>query len=232
LVSEIEMKVLLVSDSEELSRTIPLVLKVRWPNLSLLCTSEARECLQLIHREQPCVAMLHLDSGPEDCFALISEIRSFSNVPLIVISQRDDVMDKVRALETGADEWIVQSSVPMEFIAKVNALLRRCPSPNNSCVLSYLGGELSIDSCKHLVSVLGKQVKLTPIEYKILLQLAQNEGRIVSKEALVRTVWGPGYSADPECLKKYIYRLRCKVEEDPAAPRIVLTERGVGYFIA
>ena len=226
------MKVLLVSDSEELSRTIPLVLRVRWPNLSFFCTSEARECLQLIHREQPCIALLHLDSGPEDCFDLISQIRSFSDVPLIVISQSDDVMDKVRALEMGADEWILQSAVPMEFIAKVNALLRRCQSNADSCLLSFLDGKISIDSCRHQVSVSGKQVKLTPMEYKILLQLAHGEGRIVSREDLVRTVWGPSYGDYVECLKKYIYRLRCKMEEDPATPKIVLTERGVGYFIA
>jgi DNA-binding response OmpR family regulator len=226
------MKVLLVSDSEELSKTIPLVLKVRWPNLSLLCTGEARECLQLIHREQPCLTMLHLDSRPADCFALISEIRSFSDVPLIVISEREDVMDKVRALEMGADEWILQSSVPMEFIAKVNALLRRCHSNLDRCSLSFLDGKLSIDPCKRQVSVSGKEVKLTPMEYKILLQLAHGEGRIVSREDLVRTVWGPGYTDYVECLKKYIYRLRCKIEEDPATPRIVLTERGVGYFLA
>ena len=223
---------LLVSESQELSKTIPLVLKVRWPNLSLFCTSEAGECLQLIHREQPCLALLHLDSEPEGCFALISEIRSFSDVPLIVLSQRDDVMDKVRALEMGADEWILQSSVPMEFIAKVNALLRRCQSNIDSCSLSFLDGKLSIDPCKRQVSVSGKEVKLTPMEYKILLQLAHGEGRIVSKEDLVRTVWGPSYVAYSECLKKYIYRLRCKIEEDPATPRMVLTERGVGYFLA
>jgi len=226
------MKVLLVSDSEELSKTIPLVLKVRWPNLSLFCTGEARECLQLIHREQPCLALLHFDSRAEDCFNRISEIRGFSDVPLIVISQRDDVMDKVRALEMGADDWIVQSSVPMEFIAKVNALLRRCQSPDTSCLFSFLDGKLYIDSCKRQVSVLGKEVKLTPNEYKILWHLAQNEGRIVSKESLVRNIWGPGYTDYVECLKKHVYRLRCKIEEDPAVPRIVLTERGVGYSLA
>jgi DNA-binding response OmpR family regulator len=228
----IEMKVLLVTDSEELCKTIPLVLKVRWPNLTLFRTGEATESLQLIHREQPDIAMLHLDSGPEDCFDLISQIRGFSDVPLVVISQRDDVMDKVRALETGADEWIAQSSVPMEFIAKVNALLRRCRAPSSSCVLSFLDGKLSMDCCTRQVCVLGKAVKLTPIEYKILWQLAQNEGSVVSREALIRGVWGPSYNADPEFLKKHIYRLRSKVEEDPAAPKILLTERGVGYIIA
>ena len=120
----------------------------------------------------------------------------------------------------------------MEFIAKVNALLRRCQSNIDSCSLSFLGGRLSIDPCKRQVTVSGKEVKLTPMEYKILLLLAHGEGRIVSKEDLVRTVWGPSYVAYSECLKKYIYRLRCKIEEDPAAPKILLTERGVGYFLA
>jgi DNA-binding response OmpR family regulator len=228
----VEMKVLVVTGSEELLKTVPVVLKVRWPNLTLFHSSEAGESLQLIHREQPDIAMLHLDSGPEDCFDLISQIRGFSDVPLVVISQRDDVMDKVRALETGADEWIVQSSVPMEFIAKVNALLRRCRAPSSSCVLSFLDGKLSMDCCTRKVCVLGKMVKLTPIEYKILWQLAQNEGSVVSREALIRGVWGPRYAADPEFLKRHIYRLRSKVEEDPAAPKILLTERGVGYIIA
>ena len=226
------MKVLLFSDSGELSKTIPIVLGVRWPNLSLFHTGEGRECLQLIHREQPYIALLHLDSRPDECFNLISQIRSFSDVPIIVISQRDDVMDKVRALEMGADEWIVQSSVPMEFIAKVNALLRRCRPASSTCVLSFLDGKLSIDCCTHQVFVLGKSVKLTPIEYKIMLKLAQNEGSVVSREVLINTVWGPNYGASPEFLKKYIYRLRCKVEADPADPKVLLTDRGVGYMVA
>lgn len=226
------MKVLLFSESRELCTTIPVILKVRWPSLSLFDTSQAKECLQLIHREQPCVVLLDFDSEPEVCFDLISKIRSFSDAVLIVIGQRDDIMDKVRALEMGADEWIVRSSVPMEFIAKVNALLRRYPLASNSRLLSFLDGRLTVHLGTHQVYLLGKQVKLTPIEYKILCQLAQHEGNVVSREALLRAVWGPNYEADPEYLKKYIYRLRCKVEEDPAAPRIVLTERGVGYIMA
>jgi len=226
------VKVLLFSESGELRTTIPIILRVRWPSLSLFCASEAGECLQLIHREEPWVVLLDFDSEPELCFDLISKIRSFSDVLLIVISQRDDTMDKVRALEMGADDWIVQSSVPMEFIARVNALLRRCPLPSNSRLLSFLDGRLTVNLCTHQVHLLGKQVKLTPIEYKILWQLAQHEGNVVSRETLLRAVWGPNYEADPEYLKKYIYRLRCKVEEDPAAPRVVLTERGVGYIMA
>jgi len=230
------MKVLLVSGSEDLSQTISVILKVRWPNLSLVRTSEASASLQLIHREQPDIAMVHLPERSEgsaslDCFDLISQIRGFSDVPLIVISQGDDVIDKVRALETGADDWIVQSSVPMEFIAKVNAILRRCSPYSSSCVSCFFNGKLSIDYATRKVCVLGKLVKLTPIEYKILCQLIRNVGSVVGRADLINSVWGPDYQAAPEFLKKYIHRLRSKVEEDPAIPQMVLTERGVGYII-
>ncbi len=225
------MKVLLVGGSEDLSQTISVILKVRWPNLSLVHTSEASASLQLIHSEQPDIAMLHLDSAPLDCFDLISQIRGFSDVPLIVISQSDDVVDKVRALEMGADDWICPACVPMEFIAKVNAILRRCSPSSSSCVSCFFNDKLSIDYATRKVCVLGKPVKLTPIEYKILCQLIRNEGSVVSRADLIHSVWGPNYETAPEFLKKYIHRLRSKVEEDPAIPQMVLTERGVGYII-
>jgi len=105
---EEEVKVLVASDSKDLSQTISLILKVRWPELSLVHATEAREGLDLIRREQPDIVMLHLPersegSPPMDCFDLISRIRSFSDVPIIVLSQSDDVVDKIRALEMGAD---------------------------------------------------------------------------------------------------------------------------------
>ncbi|GAH79867.1 unnamed protein product, partial [marine sediment metagenome] len=170
------MKVLVASDSKDLCQTISLILKVRWPELSLVQATEAREGLDLIHREQPDIVMLHLPersegSPPLDCFDLISQIRSFSDVPLIVLSQSDDVVDKVRALEMGADDWIAPSSIPMEFIAKVTAILRRCSANAKEQGASFLDGKLSINYVSRAVCVLGKPVKLTPIEYKLLYQL-------------------------------------------------------------
>jgi len=225
------MRVLVVADSEELAQTISVVLKVRWPQLSLFQASEARLSVDVIHREKPDLVMVDLDSAAVDGFDLISQIRGFCDVPLIVLSQRDDVMDKVRALEMGVDEWIARSSVPMEFIAKVNAILRRCSSLSNRPASSFLNGKLSVDYATRRVTVLGRPVKLTPIEYKILCQLVRNEGSVVSHSNLLHTVWGPNYGADPEFVKKYIYRLRGKVEEDPADPQMILTERGVGYIL-
>ena len=228
------MKILFVGDSERLLQTVSVILKVRWPELSLVHATEIREAIELVYKEQPDIVMLHHPEPGEgstsvDCFELISQIRSFSDIPIVVLSDSDDVIDKVKALEMGADDWFIRSYGPMEFTAKVNAVLRRCLSHDDKLISCFINDNLSINYATHEVCVLGKQVKLTSIECKILSQLVNNEGRIVSCTELLHSGWGPDYRADPEFLKKYIYRLRSKIEEDPAKPQIILTERGMGY---
>lgn len=229
------MKVLIVSHSQDLSQGVSSILKVRWPDLTLVYTSEPGESLELTHAEEPDIVMFHLPepgegASPSDHFDFIGRIRSFSDVPLIVISQSNDVTDKVRALETGADDWISPSSVPMEFIAKVNAILRRC-SLNGHEVFSFLNGRLSINLATREVRILGHPVKLTPIQYKLLCHLIKNQGRVCTSAELLQHVWGPSYSDDRELLKLSVYRLRSKIEEDPSNPEIIFNERGIGYVI-
>jgi DNA-binding response OmpR family regulator len=244
------MKVLVVSYSQDLSQVISPILKVRWPDLSLVHANEAKEGLELIHRERPDIVMFHISERSEgpvltqhpehrvlgegvpplDCFDLISQIRSFSGVPLIVISQSEDVMDKVKALEMGADDWVSPPFIPMEFIAKVNAIVRRS-FPNNHAVSFFLHGKLSINHATRRVRISGKPVKLTPIQYKLLCHLMENQGRVCSSTELLQHVWGPSYGDEKELLKLSIYRLRSKVEEDPSNPEIIFNERGIGYVI-
>jgi DNA-binding response OmpR family regulator len=229
------MKVLVVSNSQALSQAVSSILKVRWPDLSLVHTDEARESPELIHREQPDIVMFHLPeqregAPPLDCFDLISQVRRFSNVALIVVGHSYDVMDKVKALEMGADDWVSPSFIPMEFIAKVNAILRRC-SPSNHDVSFSLNDKLSINYATRQVRISGKPVKLTPIQYKLLCHLVENEGRVCSSTELLQHVWGPNYGDDRELLKLSVYRLRSKIEEDPSNPEIIFNERGIGYVI-
>jgi len=230
-----EMKVLVVSYSQDLSQAISPILKVRWPDLSLVCAGEARESLELVHREQPDIVMFHLSerregAPPLDCFDIITQVRSFSDVPLIVISQSDDIMDKVKALDMGADDWMSPSFIPMEFIAKVNAILRR-RSANIHDVSFFLNGKLSINYAARQVHISGKPVKLTPMQYKLLCHLAENQGRVVSNAELLQHVWGPNYGDARELLKLSVYRLRSKIEADPSNPEIIFNERGIGYVI-
>ena len=230
-----EMKVLVVSYSQDLSRDILPILKVRWPDLSLVCASEAGESLELIHREQPDIIMFHLPERSEGAlspehFDLISQIRNFTDVPLIIISQNSDVMDKVSALETGADDWMSSDFIPMEFIARINAILRRC-SPKNDRKSYFLGGKLTVNYATREVFISDKKVNLTPMQYKLLCHLAENQGRVCSNAELLQHVWGPNYSDERELLKLSVYRLRSKIEEDPSNPEIIFNERGVGYVI-
>jgi len=176
--------------------------------------------------------MLHLDAPGAGWFDLIGQIRSFSRVPIIVLSQSSDIVSKVKALEMGTDGWITGDCMPMEFIARVNAILRRCYPHSNNHVFCFFNGRLSIsiNYAAHEVCLLGKRVNLTPIECKILYQLVRHEGSVVSCTEQLRSVWGPDYDADPEFVKKYIYCLHCKLEEDPANPQLIVTERGAGYL--
>lgn len=228
------MKVLVLADSRDLVETISVILRVRWPDLTMLQATEAREGTELIHREQPDIVILHFDSAATvDSFDFIGEVRSFSDVPIVIVSQESDVADEVRALEVGADDWIVLASLPnMAFIARVNAILRRCAAQNIEATSSFFNGKLMINCAAHEVLVEGKVVKLTPIEYKIVCQLVKNGGSVVSRASLLHSAWGPDYRTDPSFLKKYIYRLRSKMEQDPANPKLILTERGVGYKLS
>jgi two-component system KDP operon response regulator KdpE len=229
------MTVLVVSYSQELLQAISSVLKVRWSDLRLVHANEAGQSLELVHRERPDIVMYHLPEPDEaapsaDCFNIISQIRNLSDALLIVISQRDDVMDRVQALEMGADDWVSPSSMPVEFIAKINAILRRRSAINQDGSL-FLTGKLSIDYNTRQVSISGKPVKLTPIQYRLLCHLVKNEGRVCSTAELLQHVWGPSYGDDRELLKLGVYRLRARIEEDPSNPEIVLNERGIGYVI-
>ena len=228
------MKVFVFTDSKDLVETISVILKVRWPDLTMLQAIEAREGMNLIYREQPDLVMLHFDSAATvNSFDFIGEVRSFSDVPIVIFSQESDVADEVRALEMGADDWIVLASLPiMAFIARVSAILRRCSAQNTKATSSFFNGKLMINCAAHELLVEGKVVKLTPIESKIACELVRNGGSVVSSVSLLRSAWGPDYRADPNFLKKYIYRLRAKIEHDPANPELILTERGVGYKLA
>jgi two-component system KDP operon response regulator KdpE len=229
------MKALVISGSPDSVQAIGSVLRVRWPDLSLAHASESGPGLELIHGEQPDIVICHLLEPDQavtspQCFDLVTQIRSFSNVPIILINQGHDVMDKVRALEAGADDWMSSDFVPMEFIARVNAVLRRC-LPRNDRRSYFLGGKVAVDYAKHEVFISDKRIKLTPIQYRLLCHLVENEGRVCSTAELLRHVWGPSYGDDKELLKLGVYRLRARIEEDPSNPEIIFNERGIGYII-
>lgn len=151
-------------------------------------------------------------------------------MPLIILTVRGEEIDKIKGLEMGADDYVVKPFAPGEFLARVRAVVRRSQMPE---VLPdekpFIRDRLRIDFAAREVTVAGQLVKLTPSEHKLLHQLVRNEGRVLSHQMLLERVWGPEYTAETDYIKVYIQRLREKLEEDPRNPRMILSERGVGY---
>ncbi len=224
------MKVLIIEDTQQVVRDISFCLQVRYPEAIVVSVAKGKKGIELIETEAPDLVMA--DSSLPDIATtdLINEIREFSDVPLIILSEAESEMDRARELEAGADEYITKPISPIELLARVKALLRRTQGIGfKSESLVSIGGELSINFGTREVFLSGKRIKLTPIEYHLLSELARNNGRVLTHGTLLEKVWGLEETDDYSCIKKYIRRLRTKLEHDASMPQILLTERGVGY---
>ena len=225
------MKVLIIEDNPQIVRDISFCLQVRYPEVAVVSVGEERKGLDMIETESPDLVMVDSSLPNVDILELVNQIREFSDVPLIILFEAATDMDRARGLEMGADEYINKPFSPIELLARVKALLRRTQGfgfkPER---FISIGGELTINNDTHEVLLsAGKRVKLTPIEYHLLLELVRNNGRVLTHSNLVEKVWGSEDVCDQSYVKKYIYRLRSKLENDAGKPQMLLTERGIGY---
>jgi len=196
----------------------------------VLTAAEGIKGLKLAETESPDVVILDLGLPDMDGLDVLRELRSFSNVPLLILTVRGEEMDKVKGLEMGADDYVVKPFAPAEFLSRVKAVVRRCQFPDMKVgERPLVSGRLRIDFAAHEVTVNGQAVRLTPSEYKLLQYLARNEGRVLSNQLLLEKVWGPEYTTETDYIKVYMQRLREKIEDDPRNPRMLISERGVGY---
>lgn len=224
------MKVLVIEDSPEIIQSVELCFELRWPGAEVISASEGEKGLDLAETEHPDIVILDLGLPDIDGYEVLHQIRRFSSVPLIILTVRGEEMDKVKGLEMGADDYIVKPFAPAEFLSRVRAVVRRTQMPEfQTDEKPYVSGRLRIDFPAHEITVGGEPVKLTPSEHKLLHQLVRNEGRVMSNQMLLERVWGSDYTSETEYIKVYIQRLREKLEEDPRSPRMILSERGVGY---
>lgn len=224
------MKVLVIEDNPEIVQSVLLCFELRWPGVELVHASQAAEGLLMAETEHPDVVILDLGLPDRDGLEVLRDIRTFSNVPLIILTVRGEEMDKVKGLEMGADDYILKPFAPAEFLSRVKAVVRRSQTPE--VVINekpFVSGKLRIDFATRLVTIDGNPVRLTPSEFKLLQHLARNEGRVLPTRVLLERVWGPEYTAETEYVKVYMQRLREKIEEDPRNPKMILSERGVGY---
>jgi len=224
------MKVLVIEDNPEIQEAVSLTFELNWPDAKVLAALEGSAGITKAETESPDMIILDLGLPDMEGFKVLKEIRGFSDIPVIILTVRKDEIDKVRGLELGADDYIVKPFNHMELLARVRAVLRRSHIPElKGTDMPFVTQSLTIDFAARTVVKLGKQVRLTPTEFNLLQYLVRNEGKVLSHHALLAKVWGEEYTDATEYLKVYIQRLRDKLEDDPTNPRLILSERGVGY---
>jgi two-component system, OmpR family, KDP operon response regulator KdpE len=179
--------------------------------------------------QHPELVILDLGLPDGDGVDFINALRAWSDVPILVLSARSQEADKVGALEAGADDYLAKPFGVAELMARVHALLRRRNARDDTREPLIRFGETELDLVRRLVIRSGEAVKLTPIEYRLLVYLASHPDRVLTHRQILREVWGPDHTDDSHYLRIYVGRLRHKLEAEPARPAHFLTETGVGY---
>ncbi len=221
-------RILIVDD--ELSILKYLRANLEAEGYEVLMAMDGVQALQTLEAESPDLVVLDIMMPEMDGLEVCRRLREWSQLPIIMLSARDDESDKVQCLDLGADDYITKPFGKDEFIARVRAVMRRAeatrPTPT---ARSVKRGDLEINFSKRKVTVKGKEVALTSTEYALLQELALNAGKVLTYTHLLRKVWGSDYADEREYLHVFVSRLRAKLETDPKKPRHITTVSGVGY---
>jgi two-component system, OmpR family, KDP operon response regulator KdpE len=217
------VKVLLVDDDATLRQTLGIGLRAAGHDV--LIAGDGRTALQAAREDRPDIVVLDLGLPDLSGFDVLRRLRAWSTVPVVVLSARAESSEKVEALDLGADDYVTKPFGMEELLARVRAAARRAGSD----VPVLTAGDLVIDLPARRVTRGGEVVRLTPTEWGLLEMLVRTPGRLVSQQDLLHEVWGPAYSRETNYLRVYVGGLRKKLEDDPSAPRHLITEPGMGY---
>jgi two-component system, OmpR family, KDP operon response regulator KdpE len=220
--------VLLVEDELPIRRFLrPAIEAAQW---RLIEAETGQGGILEASQSRPDVIILDLGLPDIDGIEVIRRVREWSAVPIIILSARGQETDKITALDAGADDYIQKPFSVNELIARVRVALRRAASQGQPTANSTIvAGDIIIDQVRRQVRRGGQEVHLTPIEYKLLITLAGHDGLVMTHRQLLKEVWGPGHTEESHYLRIFVRQLRQKLEEDPAQPRHISTEVGVGY---
>jgi two-component system KDP operon response regulator KdpE len=222
--------VVLIEDERPIRRFLRVTLEAQ--GYRLFEATTGADGLVEVATRQPDIVVLDLGLPDIDGIEVIRRVREWSTVPIIVLSARGEESDKVSALDAGADDYVSKPFGPAELLARMRVALRRTAGAGGEATGTVVVGELVLDMVKRRVSVGGKEVHLTPTEYNMLVTLARHAGRMLTHRQLLREVWGPAHGEDVHYLRVFMTQLRRKLEAEPARPRYLLTEPGVGYRLA
>jgi len=219
--------VLVVEDDPHITRALLVNLHARGYRTHEAATG--RQALELAAHEHPDVILLDLGLPDMEGRQVIDGIRGWSQVPIIVVSARNESHSKVDALDRGADDYVAKPFAMDELLARLRAALRRAQPDPAEAVVETSDGRVRIDLAQKSVTVAGSPVRLTKLEWRLLEVLARNAHRLIGRTELLTSVWGPDYGEEANYLRVYMSQLRGKLEPDPSHPRYFLTELGMGY---
>jgi two-component system KDP operon response regulator KdpE len=219
--------ILVVDDEPQITRVLRTLLSSH--GYSLKTAADGREALQVMNPWPPDLLITDLRMPKMDGLELCRELRSKSQIPIIVLSVRGEEPAKIEALDAGADDYVTKPFSPNELLARVRAALRRSlmPQPSGSELIEV--GDFRIDIQAHSVQVRNREVRLTPKEFDVFVYLARRAGKVVTHRALLAAVWGDTSTEQPEYLRVVIAHLRKKLEVDEREPRYLITEPWIGY---
>ena len=219
------MKILIADDDPQILRALRITLSARGYDVET--ASDGTEALRLAVDKHPDLMVIDLGMPGLTGIDVIEAVRGWSQLPILVVSGRSDSLDKVDALDAGADDYVTKPFAADELLARIRALSRRVPSATDEPVISF--ADVVVDLSARAVTRAGQPVRLTPTEWRLLEVLVRNPDRLVTRETLLTEVWGPQYTNDTGYLRLYIGQLRKKLEATPGEPAHLLTEAGMGY---
>ena len=221
------MKILLVDDEPQITRVLRRSLIAH--HYEVRIANDGETALEIFREFSPDLLITDLSMPEMDGVELCREIRKISNVPIIVLSVRNEEKTKVEALDAGADDYITKPFGMDELLARTRANLRRASQTIEKTEVNLTNGDFEFDLSAHKVFVLGKEIYLTPKEFEVLLYLFQNEGKVVTHHDLLGKVWGGNFTESTEYLRVFVGQLRKKIEPQPEKPQYIVTVPWVGY---
>jgi two-component system, OmpR family, KDP operon response regulator KdpE len=223
------IRALVVDDEPAILRLLKPVLEAN--NYHFISATTIAESIKSIATDSPDIVVLDLGLPDGDGKDVIRHVRSWSDVPIIILSARDREAEKIEALDLGADDFVNKPFGVGELLARIRTALRhRMERVAETPVLRT--ADVEIDNVRHCVMRAGAEVRLTPKEFELLSFLAKHAGNVVTHRQILTAIWGPAHATDTQYLRVYIGQIRQKIEKDPGDPRIIITEPGIGYRIA
>lgn len=221
-------RILVVEDEQRMARFIRLNLE--HDGFRVTEAYDGTQALDKLRTSMPDLVLLDVMLPDFDGFEVLKTIRGISTVPVIMVTAKSEEEERIHGLELGADDYVTKPFSPRELVSRVRAVLRRTEMTSESTHgIIEVDDELKLDFDRHEIWVSGNLVNLRPTEYRLLYYLVQNAGWVVSHDQILTNVWGYEYRDQPHYVRLYINYLRQKLEKDPANPKYILTERGIGY---